>query len=162
MTLRNIHFSALLLVFAPGCSADEGGVAPTLGTNPVCAAAGAICTGDTICGETGCEPAFDRTYQVRVASVWTPGKRDGECPDDRNCVFPGLTVYFSELDAPILDLQDGPGRAEIFVTAGSFLIFDLRFTDCLVELTADRLRDGQVGCSNSSMSATLSLAAKPL
>ena len=160
--MRNILFSALLVVFAPGCSADEGGVTPTSGTNPVCAAAGAVCTGDTICGDTGCEPAFDRTYQVRVTSVWTPGKRDGECPDDRNCVFPGLTVYFSERDAPILDLPDGPGVAEIFVTAGSSLIVELRDTDCLIELTADRLRAGKVGCSSSSMSAMLSLVAKPL
>ncbi len=162
MTLRNILFSALLVISAPGCSADEGGVTTITGPNPVCAAAGTICTGDSICGETGCEPAFDRTFQVRVESVWTPGKRDGECPDDRNCEFPGVTVYFTERDAPILDLPDGLRAAEIFVTAGSSLIVELRGTDCLIELTADRLRDGQVGCSSSSMSAILSLVAKPL
>jgi len=77
-------------------------------------------------------------------------------------VFPGLTVYFSERDAPILDLPDGPRVADIVVTAGSSLIVDLRGTDCLIELSADRLRDGKVGCSSYSMSATLSLVAKPL
>jgi hypothetical protein len=162
VTLRNILFSALAVLFASGCSADEGGIIPLPGPNPVCAAAGAICTGDTICGETGCEPAFDRTYEVRVASVWTPGKRFGECPHDRNCLFPGLTVHFSERDAPILDLPDGPRVAEIFVTADSSLIVEPRGTDCLIELTADRLRDGKVVCSGYSMSATLSLVAKPL
>jgi hypothetical protein len=161
VTLRNILFSALLVVSAPGC-ADEGGVTTTPVTNPVCAATGASCTGDTICGETDCEPAFDRTYEVRVASVWTPGKKGGECPDDRNCVFPGLTVYFSERDAAILDFPDGPGVAEIVVTAGSSLIVELRNTDCLIELTADRLRDGTVDCRSGSMSAKLSLVAKPL
>jgi hypothetical protein len=162
VTLRNILFSTLLVVSAPGCSADEGRITPTSGTNPVCAAAGAICTDDTICGETGCEPGIDRTYRVRVASVWMAGKKSGECPDDRNCVFRGLTVYFSERDAAILDLPDGPAVADIFVTAGSSLIVELRDTDCLIELTADRLRDGKVGCSSPSMSATLSLVAQPL
>jgi hypothetical protein len=162
VTLRNILFSALVVVFAPGCSADEGDITTGTGSNPVCATAEAVCTGDAICGETGCEPAFDRPYQVRVASVRWPGKRDGECPDDRYCVFPGVTVYFTERDAAILDFPDGPGVAEIVVTAGSSLIVELRNTDCLIELTADRLRDGAVGCRSGSTSATLSLVAKPL
>jgi hypothetical protein len=157
---RNILFSALLVISAHGCNTEEGGVIPTLGTetNPVCPAAGASCTGDTMCGETGCQPAFDRNYQVRIAWVHTPGKRDGECPDDKSCAFPGLTVYFSERDAPILDPPDGPWMAEIFVTKGSSLIVELRHMDCLIELTPDRLRDGKVGCSGPSMSVMLSLA----
>lgn len=77
-----------LVISASGCSADEGRVTRTPVTNPVCAEAGAICTDNTICGETGCEPVFDRTYQVRVASIWTRAREMVNAPTIGTACFP--------------------------------------------------------------------------
>jgi len=158
---RNLFFSALLALSAPGC-AGEGDDADLPQQESVCRGTQSVCTASTICGETGCERAFDRTYEVRLESVRPPGKRDGECPDARNCLSPRVTVYFSERDEPILGPPDAPRVAGIVVTEGSSLIVEVGVTDCMIELTPARLDSGEADCRNGTMSATLSLVAMPL
>lgn len=143
-------------------SEPEPELEPQPQPEPVCLAARAVCAADTICGETGCERAFDRPYQVRVTSVSAPGKRDGECPDARHCLAPGVAVYFSDPDEPILVAPGTPAVAEIVVTDGSSLVIEIRRRDCAVELTTAVLRSGVVECRTGATSATLSLVAMPL
>jgi hypothetical protein len=160
---RNIPFAVLLALAAGACGEDDGaGDPPPPEVESACWAAQALCTGDTICGEAACERAFDRAYQVRVTSTRSPGKRDGECPDDRNCAPPTVTVHFSERDEPILRAPDGPAVAAIVVTEGSSLIVEIRESVCMIDLTPDRLRSGQVDCGRGAMSATLSVLAMQL
>jgi hypothetical protein len=170
VTSRNVLSAVLLAVLAllalgaHACFADDrdaDALSPE-GAESACRTAQALCAGDTICGETHCERAFDRAYQVRVTSARAPGKRDGECPDDRTCAPPRVTVYFSERDDPILGAPDGPTAAEIVVTDGSSLIVEIRGGVCTIDLTPGSLRGGEVGCRHGSMSAKLSLVAMPL
>ena len=158
MTAR-ITILFLLVVFAQGCT--DGADDPAPETEILCRPTQSVCLADTICGQSGCEPAFDRTYRVRVSALRAPAKRDGECPDDRSCVAPRAIVYFSELDEPILRAPGSPSVAEIVVTEGSSLVVDVRSGDCAVALTPADLRSGEVECRDGSVFASLSLTALP-
>jgi hypothetical protein len=109
----------------------------------------------------GCQPAFDRDYQVRL-SIFRRGKGFEVCVDPDDCPLPYVAVYFDGTDDPILE-STGPGRvAQVKVTKGSSLGVDLLNDDCALELTADRLRAGGVTCSSQTWSAHLSMVAMPL
>ena len=161
MTARTLLLSALAVLSIHGCTDDDIDQ-PSSEPEIMCRATQSLCLANTICGETGCEPAFDRAYQVRVAAVRAPGKRDGECPDDRHCVTPTATVYFSEIDEPVLGAPGTPTVAEIVVTEGSSLVVHVRGRECEIPLTASGLRSGEVECREGATSAALSLVAMPL
>lgn len=161
MRSSNIHLSALLALAlaATACSDaeapdDDGGIVPS----SICVPARAICAGDTICGDVGCEPAFDRDYEVRL-SLSLPGKPLDKCLDG-DCPLPTVAVYYSERSSPIIEAGT-PQVAEIHVIEGSSLIVDFGDDACEVELSADRLRGGQAGCSRNGVSAHLQLVAQP-
>ncbi len=125
--------------------------------------AGGPCLGDTICGQDHCEPAFNRPYQVQLSSVWVKSSKQLElCDREPGCSLPaGLAVYFSNQADPILvaeSLYSSP--AQIMVTEDSYLVVDLGDASCVVDLTAEALDSGEVGCASSSMRVSLAIDAR--
>ena len=161
MTARTLIFLPLFVLSIHGCTDDESDPAATE-PEIMCRATQSVCRDDSICGASGCEPAFDRAYQVRMTALRVPGRRDGECPDDRNCVTPTPIVHFSELDEPILGAPGAPPVAEIVVTDGSSLTVEVRGSGCVIPLTPAGLRSGVVECRDGTMWSVLSLEAMPL
>lgn len=162
MKFSNIYLSALLALAmaAIGCSDAEEPPGP--GPQPrICPPARAFCTGDTVCGDTGCEPAFDRDYKVHL-SLYMAGQGFNRCRVDRDCVLPVVAVYYSELSSPIIETRDEQQTTEIHVIEGSSLIVDFGHSDCAVDLSADRLRGGYATCSGNGVTASLSFAAQPM
>jgi hypothetical protein len=160
VSMRDISLLILCaaMAFALGCADadDEGGVAESA----ICQPARSACTGDTICGDTGCEPAFDRSYEVRVVGVWMSGKGFERCVEDPACNrtdVSNVTVYFSDSDDPIISGDTAP--AEILVGDGSYLVVEIGEANCKIDLTAERLRSGRASCGDQTRSALLTLHA---
>jgi hypothetical protein len=143
-----------------GCAGvdDEGGGAAA---SAICAPAQSECTGDTICGQAGCEPAFDRRYQVRVAGVWLSGKGFDRCLENVNCSRADVTVYFSDADAPIIGSGSAPPVAEILISQGSYLLIEMGDADCIIDLTAERLRSRSARCGDQTRAALVTLHPLP-
>ena len=162
MKLNAMTTSMFLALSIAGCAAvEEDTVEPPLELQ-VCDATSAPCTGDTICGEHSCEPAFDRAYRIRVASIWVSStKRLDICDGDPACAVPSLAVFFSELDDPILTSPQPDKTAEVMVPKGSYLVVDVADDTCLVDLTAERLSAGTAGCTGSGASISLSIDRLP-
>jgi hypothetical protein len=164
VTMSNISLAALLAVAAIGCSDADDDTIGQGQPSGFCPAEEAVCTGDTICGDDGCEQAFDRDYRVRL-SLHRLGK--GFCPAQDECPPPPpppnsyVAVYFNEQAVPIIESSD-PQVAQIRIRKGNSIGVDFGESDCALELTADRLRGGGVACSRTGLSAYLSLAAMPL
>jgi len=161
MISRNTYLASLVPLAVLGCAGDDttddGDRDPD-----VCELAGEPCTGDTICGESECEPAFDRDYQVHVAMTWQLGKGFGTCPNSPDCAMEDVTVYFDDGIAPILGRGISPAVAEVLVKQGSTMAVELKNSDCLIHLSAEKLRSGVVSCSGPTMTAFLGLEAMPL
>ncbi|HKE14739.1 MAG TPA: hypothetical protein VKB80_07740 [Kofleriaceae bacterium] len=160
VTFIKIYLSALLAIAALGCTDDgdetDGGlVVPPPSCQPEC-------VGDDICTEEGCQPAFDRDYQVRLAT-YGGGAGVASCPvtDDCGRRPPYVAVYFSEQAGPILESTKAR-VAEITVTRGSSLGVHVGNVHCDMELTAARLRAGSLTCSTSGISARVSMVPMPL
>lgn len=162
MKFHTMTTSMFLALSMAGCAAgDDGGQAP-LPEPEVCEATGEACQGDTICGPESCEPAFDRTYQVAVASLWfSNSKQLLLCDSDPSCSFESnVAVYFSELDDPILaDASPASEAAAIQVPRGGYLVVDLGDASCIIDLTVDVLASGRATCAGKVSSIALSIDA---
>lgn len=149
MRVNNIVLAAVLALSASGC--NEEGPEPS-----ICEERGMECAGDTICGEAECEPAFDRAYKVHVTAyrvgVGLP------CAVTLDCPIGPVTVSYSA--EPITEVI--PQDAEIDVRSGSSLIVDFESSQCAVELTAERLRNGFVVCHGTDVGVTMVLDPMPL
>jgi hypothetical protein len=160
MKLYTLSMSMFLALSVAGCAAgDQDGGQPAAEIK-VCEVEGGPCLGDTICGQDHCEPAFNRTYLVRVASVWFSSTKQLElCDQDPRCDLPrGLAVYFSNLPDPILAADSQYSTpAQIVVSEDSQLVVDLGDTSCVIDLTPDILDGGQVGCGGAGARVTLAI-----
>lgn len=149
MRVNNIVLAAVLALSASGCG--EEGPEPS-----ICEERGMECTGDTICGETECEPAFDRAYKVHVRQyrigVGLPCATTLDCP-----IEPVTVSYNAEPITAVI-----PQGAEIDVRSGSSLVVDFESEQCAVELTAERLRTGFVVCHGTDVGVTMVLDPMPL
>lgn len=157
MISRNILLSAVLVFQASGCSEEDPNVG-TGGGNPICEPERSVCMEDTICGESGCEPAYDREYQVRL-TAFVSGRGFEQCPGNEGCPPPYVAVYYSDLDDPILDTNNRVNQ--IRVKEETSLIVDLGESNCMIDLTSERLRSGHVTCARYGPSAYVSLIAMP-
>lgn len=151
MRVSNIVLAAVLALSAFGCS-EEG---PELS---ICEEKGMECAGDTICGETDCEPAFDRGYMVHVTQHRIGG--GGFCSPGSDCALAPVTVYYNA--APIMQVVDSQVVEVDDVAGGSSLIFDFESEQCAIELTAERLRAGHAVCNATNAGVTMVLDPMPL
>jgi hypothetical protein len=164
VSMRDISLLILCaaMAFVLGCAGADDGDTPEPEPK-VCEPARSVCTGNTVCGPTGCEPAYDRRYEVSVAGAWMYDKSFERCLDDPDCRLidaATVTVYSSDSDDPII--AGGSSQAQILVSDGSYLVVDLGEESCMVELTAERLRSGRASCGDRARSALLTLRAMPL
>jgi hypothetical protein len=156
VTFSKTYLSALLVIAALGCS-DAGDDDGDDGEDPICQPE---CVGDEICTSEGCEPAFERDYQIRLF-LSRIGEGFEVCPNPNDCWLPYVAVYFNGQEGPILE-STRTRLAQIRVNKGSSLGVDFQGDYCTLELTADRLRAGNVTCSSPRVSARLSMVAMPL
>ena len=163
MKIHTLSMTMSLALSIAACAAgEEDGVQPTTNIE-VCEATGSPCLGDTICGQDHCEPAFNRVYKIGVRSMWFPSTRQLElCDQDPGCDLPrGMSVFFSDLADPILVAESvlPTSSAQIVVTEDSYLVVDLGDASCVVDLTAEALDSGKIGCATPSMRVSLSIDA---
>ena len=163
MILRDIFFASFLVFSAHGCTGEDDGGDGDVGDGieAPCRSGGEVCAEDQLCGETECEPAFDRDYDVRLSTVWSREGGRAPCLDNPTCYFEKVSVYLDDGPNPILGIGE-PKVAKIHVKQDSHLLVDLQHSDCVIELTSARLRDGLVSCSGIWMTAFLRLEALPL
>jgi hypothetical protein len=148
--VKNIVLAAAVGLSASGCS--EEGPEPS-----ICEERGMECTGDTVCGATECERAFDRAYEIEVTSHRIGV---GLCQQGADCPLAPVTVYYNS--EPIMRVVDSQVAEIDDVTAGSSLIFDFESDQCAVDLTAERLRIGHSSCNGSEAGVTMTLDPMPL
>lgn len=144
--------SAIVLCVVPLAACGESD--PDSPDSSFCAAEQAACEGNTICGASGCEMAFDRQYALSIDHYALFGPKTPEICDGV-CELPRALLYS---DASPLPLNEGGERdVDLFVSVGTSVAVEVFLGDdaspiisCGVELDGDVLRRGYFSCGNPS------------
>jgi hypothetical protein len=152
MATNSTILSALVLCLVPLAACGESD--PDSPETSFCVAEQATCEGNTICGASGCELAYDRLYALSIDHYALSGPK---APDicDGVCELPRALLYS---DASPLPLNgDGERDVDLFVSVGSTLALEVFLGDdaapiisCGVDLDGELLRRGYFSCGNPS------------
>jgi hypothetical protein len=149
------------------CGAEIGDGTPDPNNNGNQGLGCSACTGESICVENVCEDAFPRFYTITVQEVLFPSmKPDGSCWDEPGCGAPDPEIEIKLNDDKVGELETDDDMftatfvdaIELQLIAGSKLELQLDDEDLVEDeevlscefdpLTAEKIRAGDVGCSN--------------
>lgn len=139
------------------------------------------CSGDTLCIEGLCEPAFPRSYQLTLEVAMGSEDPDGECWDDPLCGEPDpiaiVTIDGREvgrtpeaddtfshrwIDDPIVVRLETDSVLTLEVIDSDVDLDDLATRCQLSPVTAEMLRTGELSCSVGFGETRVAAAVEPL